>query len=211
MAASWDKTQDSWLPSYLRNGADTLASQQRFAGQLEPQRQGFINQFLAANNPGNTEARIMRQGRINRGVAGEDATAQDAILRSQGLGTGYRGGNVARNFNGATTATNKFANDQYSPEGQGANLMQLLAGIGQGQSQPGLNPMLQAQNAWTNIWQSLMQQRQQDESKGGLFGQILGSTLGMAVPGLNLQHLFTPARNPNIDNYNGGSINQGVF
>ena len=190
MAEAWDKNQDSWLPSYLRNGANTLASQQRFAGELEPQRQSFINRFLSKNDPGNTEARIARQSRINTGIAGDTAGAQDALLRSRGLSTGYRGGNIARNVNAARGATTDFANQQYSPEGQSANLAALLGAIGQGQSQPGLAPMLQAQSSWTDIWRSLQDIKARNEAQGGMFGGLLGNVLGQVVPGLDFRSLF---------------------
>lgn len=178
----WNEN-NGWLRDFLKQGSGTLGSQLDYAGSLEPARQAGINQFLAFLNPGNTEANIARQGRINNSLAADNALGQNAMMRAQGLGSGAIGGATQGAYNQAATATNQYANLMNSPEGKQQQMQAFLQAIGQGQSMPMLAPMLQSQGQWTDIWQILEQLKRQ--GKPGLFGQLLGTGLGMAAPGLS--------------------------
>lgn len=173
-----------WLSDFMKNNYGLLQQQQEFAQGLEPTFQRIINQFLANNDPGRMEADINRAGAQNLGQAGQQALSSDAMLRSLGIGSGARGGNVANNYNQAANQTNQYANYRRSPEGMTAQLQGSLGAVGQGQNLRAFNPQMQATAGWSDVWHGLLQQDQDNASRGGFFGNLLGTLAGGAAQGL---------------------------
>ena len=173
-----------WLSEFMKNNYGLLNDQLSYAQGLEPTFQRLINQYLANNDPGRMDADINRAANQNLGMAGQNALSSDAMLRSLGIGSGARGGNVAANYNQAAQQTNQYANYLRSPEGQSDRLQGSLAAVGQGQNLRALPAQMQATAGWSDVWHGLLQQDRDNASQGGFFGNLLGTLVGGAVQGL---------------------------
>lgn len=173
-----------WLSEFMKNNYGLLNDQLGFAQSLQPQFQSLIQKFLANNDPGRLEADVNRAAGQNLGLAGQNAMSSDAMLRSLGIGSGARGGNVAANYNQAADQTNQYANYRRSPEGMTAQLQGSLGAIGQGQNMSAFNPQMQATAGWSDVWRGLLQQDRDNASQGGFFGNLLGTLAGGAAQGL---------------------------
>lgn len=173
-----------WLSEFMKNNYGLLNDQLSYAQGLEPTFQRLINQYLANNDPGRMDADINRAANQNLGMAGQNALSSDAMLRSLGIGSGARGGNVAANYNQAAQQTNQYANYLRSPEGQSDRLQGSLAAVGQGQNLRALPAQMQATAGWSDVWKGLLQQDRDNASQGGFFGNLLGTLAGGAAQGL---------------------------
>jgi len=173
-----------WLSEFLKNNYGRLNDQLGFATEMDGVTQGLIRKFLANNDPGRMEADINRTAGQNLGLAGQNALSSDAMLRSLGIGSGARGGNVAANYNQAANQTNQYANMRRSPEGMSAQLQGSLGAASQGQNLSAMAPQMLAQGGWSDVWHGLLQQDRDNASQGGFFGNLLGTLAGGAAQGL---------------------------
>jgi hypothetical protein len=154
-----------------------LMSQLQYAGGLEPQREGSINQLIANMSPGNKQASIDDYRRGATARAQDFARQAAPLMQSQGQSTGATEGAQLNSLNQAGDATNQYAEQVNSPAGQQAALQAILGATGQGQNVGSLN-------ALNPMWQNSMQlyglnqsQNQQDWQHGAYAQQQLGQML----------------------------------
>lgn len=161
-----------------------LGSQVQFAGQLEPQRQGDIQNYLNQVNPASQQAMVNTYGNQASQNANVGAQQSGALQRASGLGTGYQAGSLADAGQAAANAKNQYQAQVNSPQYQQQLLSSALGAIGQGQNLSGIN---QLQNMGSPLFQ---QEQLNTQSQGnGLWGGIM-STLGALGGGGGLSGLF---------------------
>jgi hypothetical protein len=153
------------------------ASQEQFAGQLEPQRQAAIQNYLNYASPASQQAQVNTYGNQAMQNANEGAMAAGGLQRAAGLGTGYQAGNDAAAGQSAANAKNEYQQQVMSPQYQQQLLQGLMGAIGQGQSLPALQQLLQMNPQMMQMQQMLTQQQQQNAG-GGPLGSIFGALTG---------------------------------
>jgi hypothetical protein len=160
-----------------------LGSQVQFAGQLEPQRQGDIQNYLNSTNPASQQAMVNTYGNQASQNANVGAQQSGALQRASGLGTGYQAGSLADAGQAAANAKNQYQAQVNSPQYQQQLLSSALGAIGQGQNLSGIN---QLQNMGNPLFQ---QEQLNTQSQGnGLWGGLM-STLGALGGGGGLSGL----------------------
>jgi hypothetical protein len=161
-----------------------LGQQVQYAGQLEPQREGAIQNYLNYTNPASQQAMVNTYGNQASQNANVGAQQAGALQRASGLGTGYQAGNLADAGQSAANAKNQYQAQINSPQYQQQLLSSALGAIGQGQNLNGIN---QLQNMGNPLFQ---QEQLNTQSQGnGLWGGLT-STLGSLLGGGGLSSLF---------------------
>jgi hypothetical protein len=150
---------------------------QQFAGNLEGQREGDIQNYLNWASPASQQGMVNSYGNEAAQNANVGAEQSGALQRAAGLGTGYQAGNAQEAGQSAANAKNVYQQEVNSPQYQQQLLSGGLSAIGSGQQNPFLSELM-------GLSSSANQNREinaQNQTSSGLWSGL--SSLGGALFG----------------------------